>query len=66
MNKFDLMGKEAKEALDRMEEMMTTSRLSDLLHKKEEFWIFKNYFKNLLNSVYREYLHTEQTDIDVE
>ena len=36
MNRFDFMGKEAKEALNRMEEMMNASRLNDLLHKKEE------------------------------
>ena len=36
MNRFDFMGKEAKEALNRMEEMMNASRLNELLHKKEE------------------------------
>ena len=33
MNKFDMM---SKDALSKMEEIMNASRLSDLLHRKEE------------------------------
>ena len=33
MNKFDMRG---KEALNRMEEIMNSTRLNDFLHRKEE------------------------------
>lgn len=36
MNKFDFMGKEAKEALARMEDVLNAGRLNDFLHRKEE------------------------------
>ena len=36
MSRFDLMGKEAKDALGRMEEMINATKINELLHKREE------------------------------